>query len=169
MKPRELEYYVGLYKEGNSDAFSVIYEETKKSVYLSIYSIIKDKDTISDLMQDAYMRAINQIDKYKPNTNFSAWLSTIAHNLAINHYNKYKKQELVDEVEDSYLLKDDKPNQSIVDRAMDILEDSVEREIFFMHIVLDTKFKDIAENLDLPLSTVFYIYKNALKKIKENL
>lgn len=169
MKPRELEHYVSLYKAGSSDAFDIIYQETQKSVYLSIYAIIKDRDTISDLMQDTYMKAINSFEQYKPNTNFNAWISTIAHNLAINYYNKNKKIDLADEVDEEYIFKDTSTSHSIVDQAMDILKDEVEREIFFMHIVLDTKFKDISTNLDIPLSTVFYIYKNALKKIKENL
>lgn len=169
MKPRELEHYVDLYKSGNSDAFDIIYQETKKSVYLSINTIIKSKETIADLMQDTYMKAINSLEMYKPNTNFNAWISTIARNLAINYYNKNKKVELVDDTEEAYLFKETKSNRSIVDQAMDILDDEVERQVFFMHIVLDTKFKDIAINLDIPQSTVFYIYKNALKKIKENL
>ena len=169
MKPRELEHYVDLYKSGNSDAFDIIYQETKKSVYLSINTIIKSKETIADLMQDTYMKAINSLEMYKPNTNFNDWISTIARNLAINYYNKNKKVELVDDTEEAYLFKETKSNRSIVDQAMDILDDEVERQVFFMHIVLDTKFKDIAINLDIPQSTVFYIYKNALKKIKENL
>ncbi len=168
MKPRELEHYVSLYKSGNGDAFDIIYEETKKSVYLSIYNIIKNKEVIADLMQDTYMKAISSIDMYKENTNFSAWISTIARNLAINYYNKYKKETIVDEVEEAYLFTES-PNNSIIDDAMRLLDDETEKEIFFLHIVLNTKFKDIASNLDMPLSTVYFIYKNAISKIKENL
>ncbi len=168
MKARELEKYVDLYKSGDSDAFDIIYQETQKSVYLSIYNIIKNKETIADLMQDTYMKALSSLNMYTPNTNFTAWISTIARNLAINYYNKSKRIELIDEVEESYMLKED-TKSSIIDDAMRLLDTEDEKEIFFLHIVLNTKFKDIAKNLDMPLSTVYYIYKNAISKIKENL
>lgn len=167
MTPQELDRYVASYIDGNKESFDTIYLETKKSVYLSIYTIIKNKDTISDLMQDTYMKAIDNIDRYKPNTNFNAWISTIARNIAINYYNKYKRETLISE-EDEYLLKDENTN-NIINDALNILKDEKEKEIFFLHIVLKTKFKDIAQQLNLPLSTVFYIYKNAIQKIKKEL
>ena len=52
MTNKELDSYVLDYIEGNKDAFDVIYQETKKNVYLSIYTIIKNQTTIEDLMQD---------------------------------------------------------------------------------------------------------------------
>lgn len=167
MTPQELEKYVSSYICGNKEAFDTIYLETQKNVYLSIYTIIKNREVINDLMQDTYMKAIDNIDKYKPNTNFNSWICTIARNITINYYNKYKKETIISEDEE-YLLKEER-SSSLINDALDILKDEKEKEIFFLHIVLKTKFKDIATQLDIPLSTVFYIYKTAINKIKKEL
>ena len=62
--------------------------KTKKYVYLSIYTYVKNQMTIDDLMQDTYMKAIDNLKSYKIGTNFYAWISMIARNTAINYYNK---------------------------------------------------------------------------------
>ena len=49
---------------------------------------IKNQMTIDDLMQDTYMKAIDNLKSYKIGTNFYAWISIIARNTAINYYNK---------------------------------------------------------------------------------
>ena len=56
MNAKELEMLVERYRLGESELFDDIYYETQKAVYLSISTIIKDKSTIEDLMQEAYKR-----------------------------------------------------------------------------------------------------------------
>ena len=104
MNAKELEMLVERYRLGESELFDDIYYETQKAVYLSISTIIKDKSTIEDLMQEAYIKAINNLDSYKSGTNFQAWICTIARNHTINFYNRKKKETLVDSVEDVYLF-----------------------------------------------------------------
>jgi len=134
-------------------------------VYLSIRTYLKDQQIIEDLMQDTYVRAIQNITKYKLGTNFKAWISCIARNIAINYYNKEKKVELV-EIDNPVLSVEN--NDSKLDYYLSFLE-GVERDIVIYHIVLDMKFKDIAKIVELPQSTVFAKYKTAIEHIKINL
>ena len=166
MNARELENYIDLYIAGQKDAFDVIYYETQKTVYLSIYNIIKDKSLIEDIMQDTYLKAINSLEYYHRGTNFQAWISTIARNQAINVYNKRKKESLIDPVDNIAFFESPVENNSLLEKALKVL-DGQERDIIVYHIVLNFKFKDIADILDIPLSTVFFIYKKALSKIKK--
>ena len=46
--------------------------------------------------KDTYLKAIRALEYYVLGTNFKAWISKIAHNLAINEYNK--KIESMDKV-----------------------------------------------------------------------
>ena len=78
MTNKELDKCIIDFLDGDESSFDLIYHETKKSVYLSIYTIIKNQDTIEDLMQDTYMKAINALNYYKIGTNFKAWISRIA-------------------------------------------------------------------------------------------
>ena len=166
MNARELDYYINLYLSGQEDAFDVIYYETQKTVYLSIYNIIKDRSLIEDIMQDTYLKAINSIEYYKKGTNFQAWISTIARNQAINVYNKRKKETLVDPVDNIKFFESPVEKNSLLEKALKVL-DGLEKDIIVYHIVLNFKFQDIANILEIPLSTVFFMYKKALSKIKK--
>lgn len=152
---------------GNKDSFDLIYEETKQSVYLSIYAIIKDRSAIDDLMQDTYLKALDNLESYTLGTNFKAWISKIARNNAINYYNKQAKIELIDEVDYDEKLSVDN-NTPLIDSALRIL-DGLEKEIFIYRIILNYKYKDIANLLSINLKTVFYHYQKAINKIKEQL
>lgn len=168
MNAKELEKLVERYRNGEQELFDAIYYETQKGVYLSISTIIKDKSTVEDLMQDVYIKAINNLASYKVGTNFSAWICAIARNHAINYYRRKKRETLVDEIDEDYLFTTNDNRDSVLAKALAILEGE-ERDIILYHIVLNFKFKDIANMLNIPLSTAFFIYKKALNKIKKEL
>lgn len=52
-------------KNNNMDVFDEFYELTKRQVYVSILSIVKNKTISDDIMQETYMRFLNNIHKYK--------------------------------------------------------------------------------------------------------
>lgn len=167
----ELDKYIVKFKNGDDEAFNTIYDETKKIVYLSIYSIIKSKDVIEDLMQDTYLKAIRALEYYVLGTNFKAWISKIAHNLAINEYNKNKNIDSLDD-EMAPEVVDERVDNSLLDSALRILNEEKKeemKEIFVYRIIFNMKFKDIANILELPKSTVFDIYNRAIKLIKDNI
>jgi len=147
--------------------FDEFYNATKKTVFFAIASIVKDRSVIDDLMQDTYIRFLENIDKYKTKTNINAYLSTMAHNIAINHYNKEKK--LVHDQEILDFIPDNKNNDSYVEiEVLDILKDldDISREIVILHVINDLKFKDIAVIVNKPLGTVLWIYNKAIKALK---
>src|SRR5690554_7462645 len=92
MTNKELDKCIIDFLDGDESSFDLIYHETKKSVYLSIYTIIKNQDTIEDLMQDTYMKAINALNYYKIGTNFKAWISRIARNNALNRSEEHTSE-----------------------------------------------------------------------------
>ena len=163
----KLDSLIRNYLNGDKDCFNLIYEETKQSVYLSIYAIIKDHNTINDLMQDTYLKALDNITSYQIGTNFKAWISKIARNNALNYYNKNQRVDYLDiEDYDNKFAKD--ISTPLIDTALRILEGK-EKDIFIYRIILDYKFKDIAHILDINLKTAFYLYKKAITKIKEQI
>jgi len=159
-----LDRHIQRYLDGDSYEFDYIYEETKKYVYLSIYTYVKNQMVIDDLMQDTYMKAIDNLKSYKLGTNFCAWISMIARNTAINYYNKNKRIDLVEE----YIAGENPNNDSLVSYALGILT-GLEKDIFIYHIVLNMKFDDISKIVDKPLGTVYSIYKKAIKNIKNKI
>ena len=161
---KNLDKHIQKYLDGDNYEFDYIYEETKKYVYLSIYTYIKNQMTIDDLMQDTYMKAIDNLKSYKIGTNFYAWISIIARNTAINYYNKNKRIDIVEE----YIAGENPNSDSLVSFALSVLN-GLERDVVMYHIVLNMKFDDISKIIDKPLGTVYSIYKKAIQKIKNKI
>lgn len=168
MDHRELDNFIERYLNGDTSAFDIIYEETKKSVYLSIYSLIKDRSSIEDLMQDTYMKAINSLDYYQIGTNFQAWISRIARNTTINYLKKKNREDVVDPQETTIISELEDKGNLLLDQALRILSEP-EKEIIVYRIVLNYTFKEISSILNIPLGTVFWNYQRAIKKIKREL
>lgn len=165
MDNKQLDKYIIDFMDGNEDSFDIIYEETKKSVYLSIYTLTKNKQVIEDLMQDTYLKAINSLKYYSIGTNFRAWISTIARNLTLNYLKRKNREELIDPYEREDLFKLNNDNHYL-DFALSVLE-GYEKEIIIYRVILDMKFKEIANIISLPLGTVYWHYRNALRRIRK--
>ncbi|MFH0766676.1 MAG: RNA polymerase sigma factor [Bacillota bacterium] len=153
-------------KQRDYTSFDTFYNLTKNQVFYAIVSIIKDHSLAEDLMQDTYMKFLEKIDDYRSNSNPYAYLSTIGRNLAINQYNKRKKEFVSEEfIESTPAPEIEEPNDEIF-KILDLLDDS-EREIVTLHVINDLKFREIADIVAKPLGTVLWIYNKAIKKLKE--
>ena len=67
---------------GDQDAISVLYEKTYSKVYYTIKSMIKDEDTVYDIVQDTYIKAFTHLDSFQGDTKFLPWVRQIAANTA---------------------------------------------------------------------------------------
>jgi len=151
----------------NYSHFEQFYNETKKGVFFSIVSIINDNDVIDDLMQDTYIKFLEGIDKYKSKTSIKAFLSTIAHNVAINYYNKEKRLVHSEEVFD-YIPDESNKNQYSEIKVVEMLKDldDVSKQVVILHVINELKFKEIAKIINKPLGTVLWLYNKAIKELK---
>ena len=52
------------------------------------FLLTSNKDDAYDLLQDTTLKALDNEDKYKENTNFKGWVFTIMRNIFINQYNR---------------------------------------------------------------------------------
>lgn len=127
------------------------------------YKLTTDREEANDLLQETSLKALDNEDKYTPDTNFKGWMYTIMRNLFINNYRKaVRDQTYVDQTDNLFYL-----NQSI-DLADESTESShdlkeirrivnalpKEYRIPFAMYVSGFKYREIAEKLGLPLGTV---------------
>ena len=127
------------------------------------YKLTANREEANDLLQETSLKALDNEDKYIPNTNFRGWVYTIMRNIFINNYRKIvREQTFVDQTDNLYHL--NLPQDSGLESAsgaydlkqmhkiMNSLQDEY-RIPFTMH-VSGFKYREIAEKLDLPLGTV---------------
>ncbi len=153
-------------KKRDYSSFDTFYDLTKNQVFYAIINIIKDHSLAEDLMQDTYVKFLEKIDDYKSNSNPYAYLSTIGRNLAINMYNKRKREIVSEEIFETIAAPIvEEPNDEIF-KILDLL-DPIEKEIVTLHVINDLKFREIVPIVDKPLGTVLWIYNKAIKKLRE--
>ncbi|MBW3545338.1 MAG: RNA polymerase sigma factor [Bacteroidetes bacterium] len=85
------------YKNGNEEAFRTLVERHKSRIYTAVYLIVKDSEIAEDLLQDAFVKAINTIQsgRYNEEGKFLPWILRIAHNLAIDYFRKQKRYPVI--------------------------------------------------------------------------
>ena len=127
------------------------------------YKLTANREEANDLLQETSLKALDNEDKYIPDTNFKGWMYTIMRNIFINNYRKIvREQTFVDQTDNLYHLS--MPQDSgfaSTEGAYDLKEmhrivNSLPRdykEPFSMH-VSGFKYREIAERLGLPLGTV---------------
>lgn len=153
-------------KNNDYKSFDEFYNLTSRLVYYVIAGVIKNKQTIEDLMQDTYLKFLNNIGSVNPNQNPNAYLAQIAKNLAINEFNKQKRVV----VDDSYFtnLKDSKDHEDFgIDLGIINHLEFEEKEIVTLKLIGNLKYREIASLLNKPMGTVQWIYNNAIKKLRK--
>lgn len=171
MTNKELDLYIEAFKSGDKEAFEAIYNETYKSVYYTIYLLVKNRDQIADFVQDTYLKAIEKIDTYQIGTNFKAWISRIGHNLCLNVLLKEGKEKTVDLNEESIeTLKCIPEKDDRIETALAILSGE-EKQVFIYLILEGLTIKEMAEELNVNLNRAYYLknkMEEALKQIFKN-
>jgi RNA polymerase sigma-70 factor, ECF subfamily len=150
----------------NYTSFDLFYNLTKNQVFYAIVTIIKDRNLAEDLMQDTYMKFLEKIDQYKKGSNVAAYLSQIGRNLAINSYNRRKKEVRSEDIFETIASPEVIEENEDIFKILDLLGDD-EREIVVLHVINNLKFREIADITDKPIGTVLWIYNKAIKKLKE--
>ena len=87
---------VALAREGDQDALAALYEKTYNGVFYTIKSMIKDEDTVLDILQDTYVKAFTHLDRFQGDTKFSPWVRQIGANTARDYLKKKKPMLFTD-------------------------------------------------------------------------
>lgn len=150
---------------------------TEKSLQYFALSLTRDTESAKDLVQETFLKAIQYKDKYTADNNMKAWLFTILRNTFLNQVTKLSSKNTVnDESEDAYLIKntlnDNQSTESKMNTAelqMEINELSDEYRVPFSMFVEGYKYKEIAEEMNLPIGTIKSRIFFARRILMENL
>ncbi len=142
------------------------------------YRLTSDKDEAKDLVQETFLKALNNYEKFLTGSNLKAWTYTILKNTFINDYRRSMRQNTYSEncAEGSYLnyiqansseIPDTVFTAKELESAIEALEDC-NKVPFKMHNA-GFKYKEIAEHLNLKIGTVksriFFTRRKLLKQM----
>jgi RNA polymerase sigma-70 factor (ECF subfamily) len=122
-----------------------------------------DPEDANDLLQETSLKALDNEDKFAPDTNFKGWIYTIMRNIFINNYRKtVRDQTFVDQTDNLYYLS--LPQDSGLDSTEGAYDLKELRKVVnalppgyripFAMYVSGFKYREIAERMSLPLGTV---------------
>lgn len=155
---------------GDVSAFAGIYEKTKKAVYYTALSILRDFHLAEDVMQSTYLKVINNADSYRAGTDAAAWIKRISRNEALNLKKKREHESYVDENQSADVFGTVQPDDYglLIDLARKILAED-EFEVLILVASAGYKRREVAELLGMPLSTVTYKLICATQKMSKAL
>ena len=123
--------------------------------------LTSNREVAKDLIQDTYLKALANRDKFADDTNLKAWTYTIMKNTFINDYRrKVKSKSSLSDPQNGYsmALGNEYPSPESAYHSDEISRSisqlSEDYRIPFTMFLEGYKYKEIADELDLPLGTV---------------
>lgn len=152
-------------------AMEQLYPLVKNQVYGFALSILKSKYDSEDAMQECFIKIYRSASLYRSKGKPLAWILTITKNLCYEILSKKNRTVDCNESEEradsnDYINKAD--DKMVLKACMKILTPE-ERQIVYLHALCETKHKDIAKLLNIPISTALSKYNRAIKKIQKYL
>lgn len=127
------------------------------------FKLTADREDANDLLQETSLKALDNEEKYTPDTNFKGWIYTIMRNIFINNYRKtVRDQTFVDQTDNLFHLNLSQDSGfDSTESAYDLKEihrtvNALPKEyrVPFAMYVSGFKYREIADKLGLPLGTV---------------
>lgn len=157
-------------QQGDSLAIERLIELYQDAIYSMAVSFTRDPHQAEDLAQDAWIKILRGLPKFRHDSKFSTWLYRITMNTFLNATRAVKREQ---EVVGS-LAGDAEPAEPRLDSALDVHEavrvlPEEFRSVVLLRYVADLSYKEIASVLELPLGTVQSRLKRALDKLEASL
>lgn len=160
---------------GDKEAFQRLYQNTDKTIYSFILSILRNPQDAEEVMQEVYLKIWTSAGSYQSQGKPLAWMFTIARNLC---YMKFRDQKHEADIGLSDLSEmetgeycpqiEDAADKMVLEAALHILSEE-ERQIVLLRTAAGLKHREIAADLEMPLATVLSKYNRAVKKLQKHL
>jgi RNA polymerase sigma-70 factor (ECF subfamily) len=153
-------------RDGDEAAFNETYYAYVRLVHYLVLTIVRDRGTAEDLVQEAFVKMFAGIGKLADPGKFQSWFLRIAKNLAFDHLRRTKADPAATASilpEDySVPLPDPEPERFDFNGMLEPFENHV----LNLHLVHRMSFRDIAEETGRTMSIVTKAYYEAIAKLR---
>ncbi|HLV67811.1 MAG TPA: RNA polymerase sigma factor [Polyangiaceae bacterium] len=160
---------------GDRASFELLMRRHNSRVFRAVRSIVRTDDEAEDVMQDAYVRAFEHLERFEKRARFSTWLTRIAIHEAISRVRRQKRVTPLDatDEEPSMPSPTSTPEERSFDRELrELLEHAIAelpvefRTVFVLRAVEQMPAIDVAECLDIPVQTVKTRFFRARQRLR---
>jgi RNA polymerase sigma-70 factor (ECF subfamily) len=155
-------------QRGSSPAITDLYTAHWRRAHRAAYLVVHDPTAAEDIAQDAFLAAIDALERFDRRRPFGPWLHRIVVNRAINWTRREALRRSVDDPGDR---PDQTPPEAIGDEMMEALGQlpSEQRAVIVLRYLLEYTPGEIAAMLELPRGTVNSRLRRALDRLGEML
>lgn len=162
-------------KSGNKSAMNTLLTNNYSILLGYVIKMTGDSTISQDIVQEAMLKAVLNLDKFTPAAKFSTWLITIATNIFRDYLRKNKTFETWDDNLD-YIASQNNPEETTLinleyKKVMSILMklSYEKRAVFILKNYYGYKYEEISEILKCPIGTVRSRLHNCIKYIIDTL
>ena len=159
------------FRNGDKDAFEVIFYTYKDILYHISYYYVRDYDDANDCVQDIFIRLVNTIQLYDElKGEFKNWLFNITKTVVLNFIRskkRYYSRVLIDnEIVENYSSEDStKLDDTLFD--LEILMGEKMFLVYVLKISYDLSFDEIGKTINSSRETARRLYYESLKIVEE--
>jgi RNA polymerase sigma-70 factor, ECF subfamily len=148
---------------GDFQAFSELVDAHKNKIYALVHRLVGNKENAEDIIQETFLKAIDNIGQFRGESSFGTWIYAIALNLSRAYFAKQKQADLLPiedylpqggdthnrdtnlyEWQDPHQILETKELRETVNKALDKLPYKY-REAFLLRYYNELSVKEIAE------------------------
>jgi len=166
-------------RKGDQQSMHRLYKMYVWALYNVSIRIVANQLDAEDILQESFASAFCNLDAYRGESSFGAWLKRIVINKSINHIKKQKiwltEVEHLPEMEDTP-DEDDLSGENFFDKiSPEMIHEAIKtlpakaKAIFTLYLLEDYPHKDIARMLDISESTSKSQYQRARKLLQNRL
>ncbi len=166
-------------QSGKQEAFTILFQRYEQKMLRYGQRFLYSYEDLEDAVQEVFIKTYKNIKSFNTNRKFSTWIYRIAHNTFINVIKK-NGREPVSFFDFDTLVKlpisaensleealDTKENiGKIVDRLKELAPKY--REVLILCYLEELEYKEIADILSIPISTVGVRIARAKAQLKKN-
>ncbi len=155
-------------------AFSKLVNTYQERLYWHIRRMVIDHDDADDVLQNTFIKAFKNLDRFREDSQLYTWLYRIATNESITFLKKQRKNMFVsmDEVAHSLSSKLESDPEMSGDAIQLKLQQAIltlpnkQRAVFNMKYFEEMKYEDISEVTGTSVGALKASYHHAVKKIE---
>lgn len=177
-----LETRVARLRRGDPSAFEELLSQYQHRLYRYLVRVAQDPALADDLFQQTWLRVIEKIQQYDERRNFEAWLFSVARNLTIDYFRRYRPESLDEPLSGENSAE---TRESVLpSKGPSVLEQLLAREkseqlaaaigtlpwnyreVLTLRFEEEMKLEEIAEAMDVPLSTAKTRLRRGLEQLR---
>lgn len=150
-------------RDGDKDALLQLLQQNWTWLKGLLYNVLQNQDDVDETLQNICVLLIEKINGLREPERFKPWLATVARNTALAYRKQRSKKPI--QLDELLAAHQRDPGQDIVEKlASDEQHEKIiqsinelpekYREVFILKHLQDTSYAQIAELLEVPITTV---------------